>query len=328
MTKRCVIVGAGVSGLLAANKLISAGWEVVIFDGGREVGGRMATRRVGGGTFDHGAQFFTARSEKFKDLVATWVKFGAAREWSRGFADAEGNHNRDGYPRYRGSRGMASVPKFLARGLDVRTSERVAGITRLNGGWEVRVESGEKEAADAALMTPPVPQSLALVGGEVPTCKREELRDISYDPCVALMAVLDGPAELPEPGGVQIKGEPLDWVSDNDRKGISEVPSLTIHAGPKWSRRNFDAPDVEVSASLLHFTEEILGKDFASKVVETSAARWRYSWVTQGCPERFFVAVEDPPLVFAGDAFGEPKVEGASLSGLAAAEWIAERSRS
>ncbi len=66
------------SGLLAANKLQEAGWRVTVLDKGRGVGGRMATRRFGGGSFDHGAQFFTARSDEFKEMVEDWRKAGAA----------------------------------------------------------------------------------------------------------------------------------------------------------------------------------------------------------------------------------------------------------
>lgn len=322
---RCVVVGAGVSGLLAARSLNRAGWESVVLDKGRGVGGRMATRRVGDGVFDHGAQFFTARSEEFKKLVEEWEKAGAATVWSRGFAGSDGERPPDGHPRYRGSSGMTSVPKHLAEGLDVRTEEKVVHVLRSGGGWEVRTESGLSERGDALLLTAPVPQSLALVGGLVPTYRREDLRRISYDPCVALLALLDGSAGLPEPGGVQIKGEPLDWISDNRKKGISGTPALTIHAGPKWSRTHFDDPEEEVSAALLEHAGEALGKDVASRVIATSVARWRYSWVERGHTERYFVGVEGPPLVFAGDAFGSAKVEGAALSGLAAAAWISSR---
>ena len=90
---RCVVVGAGVSGLLAARSLRDSGWETVVLDKWRGVGGRMATRRVGDGVFDHGAQFFTARSEEFKKLVAEWEGSGAAVEWSRGFAGPGGERN-------------------------------------------------------------------------------------------------------------------------------------------------------------------------------------------------------------------------------------------
>ena len=61
----CIVVGAGISGLLAARELSDAGWRVTVLDKGRGVGGRMATRRTGGARFDHGAQFFTVRDERF-----------------------------------------------------------------------------------------------------------------------------------------------------------------------------------------------------------------------------------------------------------------------
>lgn len=319
---RCVVVGAGVSGLLAARILRDSGWETVVLDKGRGVGGRMATRRVGDGVFDHGAQFFTARSDEFKKLVAEWEESGAAVEWSRGFADADGEREPDGHPRYRGVSGMTSIPKHLAEGLDVRIGEKAVHVLRSGSGWEVRCESGLVERGDALLLTAPVPQSLALVGGIVPTYKREDLRRISYDPCVALMALLESPANVPEPGGMQIKGEPLDLIFDNEKKGVSEAPAITIHAGPKWSRAHFGDSDDGATAALLELAGEALGENVASKVIGTSVARWRYSWVTESHTGRFFVGVESPPLVFAGDAFGSPKVEGASLSGLAAAEWL------
>ena len=52
--KSCIVVGAGISGLLAADALHREGYDLTVLDKGRGVGGRMATRRVGGGTFDHG----------------------------------------------------------------------------------------------------------------------------------------------------------------------------------------------------------------------------------------------------------------------------------
>ena len=324
----CVVLGAGISGLLAAHKLRAAGWHVVVLEKSREVGGRMATRRVGGATFDDGAQFFTVRSERFERLVEEWLEAGIVEEWTRGFADAEGTHNEDGHPRYRGSEGMSSISEHLARGLDVRTGERVVEVGVRDGAWKTLTESGTRVSGMALLLTAPVPQSLAVLrSGDfvLPDEARRALDSISYAPCITLLALLDGPTGVPEPGGVQIKGELLDWISDNQRKGISEAPGITIQAGPEWSRAHFDTSEARLTAALLAFAGERLASDLSSRAAETSLTRWRYSWVTQSHPEPCLKASEEPPLLFAGDAFGDAKVEGAALSGLTAADHLLER---
>ena len=324
----CVIVGAGISGLLAARELQDAGWRVTVLDKGRSVGGRMATRRIGDGNFDHGAQFFTVRGERFEKLVNNWTDAGVAGVWSRGFADTEGERGEDGHPRYSGSEGMTSIPKYLSQDLEVKSGERAVSVEQSDGGWKVVCESGLEVSGLSLLLTPPAPQSLALAesgGYELPEDVRQQLEEISYDPCVALMVLLNGPTSMPEPGGMQIKGEPLDWIGDNHRKGISEVPGITIHAGPQWSREHYEDPDEEVVESLLDLAGDYLDSNIAPRVIESSIARWRYSWVTKAHSESYLVASKKPPLLFAGDGFGQPKVEGAALSGLAAADHLLGR---
>ncbi len=51
------IVGAGISGLAAAHVLSDARHTVTIFEASGEVGGRAATRRRDGFTYDPGAQY-------------------------------------------------------------------------------------------------------------------------------------------------------------------------------------------------------------------------------------------------------------------------------
>ena len=326
--KSCIIVGAGISGLLAARELSDAGWRVTVLNKGRGVGGRMATHRMGGAGFDHGAQFFTIRSERFEGLVNDWLAAGAAAEWSRGFADAEGNAKPDGHPRYRGSEGMASIAEHLASGLNVRTGEHVLSVDRDGDDWTVACESGFSVSGGALLLTAPVPQSLALAESgnyRLPEGARGQLENITYDPCLAVMALLDGASPVPEPGGVQIKGEPLDWIGDNATKGMADRPALTIHGGPQWSREHYDEREADVTRTLLRLAGERLGADLTATTVETSLTRWRYSWVTTSHEEPCLVASEDPPLIFCGDGFGQPKVEGAALSGLAAADGLLGR---
>ena len=76
-----LIIGAGLAGLSAANDLRQAGRKVLVIDKGRGLGGRLAGRRIGDATFDHGAQFFTARESRFKAAVEGWIQAGVAEEW-------------------------------------------------------------------------------------------------------------------------------------------------------------------------------------------------------------------------------------------------------
>ncbi len=324
----CIIVGAGISGLLAATELQAAGWTVTVLDKGGGVGGRMATRRIDGASFDHGAQFFTVRTERFQNLVDGWLAAGAAAEWSRGFPNAAGEGGNDGHPRYRGSEGMTSIPKFLAANLDVRTGEKVLELQQVDEGWRAVCGSGLSISAGASVITAPAPQALALAqsgGYELDRDVREALERIVYDPCLAVMALLSESAGIPAPGGVQIKDEPLDWIGDNRQKGISEQPALTVHGGPNWSREHYEDPEDDVTAKLISLASNQLGTDLSALVRETSLHRWRYSWVTESHPEPYLATPDGPPLVFCGDGFGQPKVEGAALSGLAAADYLLGR---
>ncbi len=53
--KKIVIIGAGVSGLLCGKRLTEAGHSVLLIDKGRNVGGRLSTRKTDGAIFHHGA---------------------------------------------------------------------------------------------------------------------------------------------------------------------------------------------------------------------------------------------------------------------------------
>jgi renalase len=50
-----IVIGAGLSGLIAAHTVQANGVRVVVLDKGRGVGGLLATRRTDSGVFDHGA---------------------------------------------------------------------------------------------------------------------------------------------------------------------------------------------------------------------------------------------------------------------------------
>jgi renalase len=194
-----LVVGAGMAGLSAAAALHEAGMSVLTVDKGRGVGGRMASRRMGSAVFDHGAQFVTVRDSRFAAAMAEWELRGAAREWCRGFAG-----DRDGHPRWCGCAAMTSVAKELAAPLDIMLDTRLVSLRVAEGRWSADTADGLLLTAHAAVLTPPVPQSLALLdAGQVPlpSHTRAALSATTYERCLAVMAVLDGPSLVPPPGG-------------------------------------------------------------------------------------------------------------------------------
>jgi predicted NAD/FAD-dependent oxidoreductase len=308
------VVGAGLSGLVAARQLADAGHEVVVLDKGAVPGGRLATDTLGAASFDSGAQFFTVRSEAFAALVDPWLRSGVAYEWTRGFGDTP-----DGYPRYAVRGGMGALGAHLAAGLDVRLSTMCFAIRRGGGRWSVGIDDGTAVAADALVVTCPLPQSASLlITAEVAV--PEQLRRTDYHRVVAVLAALDGPSAVPAPGGVQDADAIFSFVADNRSKGVSGAPAVTLHVNHEESAAHWDDPPDELRAWALDAAAPWFG---GAAVVAARVRRWRFAGPQTIWPESCWSPEAGLPLALAGDAFAGPKVEGAALSGLAAAALLA-----
>lgn len=316
----CIVIGAGIAGLLAARTLRDSGKSVVVLDKARGVGGRMATRRIGPCVFDHGAQFFTATDPKFVKHVNQWNDEGVVSIWSKGFAGPGGAAVSDGFPRYRGAHGMTSVPKFVANCMDIRLNDAVTSAHADNARWEVETADGEHIHGRSLVLTPPVPQSLAILEAGLvvlPDDVRQSLALIDYDPCFSVMAVLDGPSHLPEPGAIRLPNDAIVWIADNRAKGICPNGyGITIHGTPNFSRDYLDKDPAVVGSVLLGMAHEWIG----ANVLDSQVHLWRYAQPVRVYPRPCLFVAEPAPIIFAGDAFGGPRIEGAALSGLAAAD--------
>lgn len=318
-----VVVGAGIAGLVAATELEAAGRSVVVLDKGRGVGGRMATRRLDadGVVFDHGAQFFTTKSDEGAALVGGWRAAGAAEVWHQRLLTDDGESRVDGHERLRGVPSMTGPAKLLAGALrDVRTSTAVDRVEVIDGRWRCHVGDDSVDG-EALVMTPPLPQTLALLDEvELGAGVRERLSGVAYHPCVAVLAILDGPASLPEPGAVRPADGPVEWVADGQAKGISATPALTVHLRPEPSAAWWDDPDATIAERAL----AAVAPWCRAEPVGVQVHRWRFARPVDTLPERSLVLSTAPPLIGAGDVYGGPLVEGAARSGLDAARRLVE----
>ena len=322
-----LIVGAGMSGLMAARTLQARGLSVRLLESGRSVGGRLATRRIGaGGLADHGAQFFTVRGETLREQVDEWLALDLVYVWGTGWSDGSVKRTAgDGYPRYATRGGMNQLAKHLAQSLDVELNRLVLGVRDSGDGWRLEDSAGTAHESAGLVLTPPMPETLALLtrsGVYLHDDDLADLRRIRFGPCLCGIHEVDGDVDLPEPGAVQNFQSDIYWVADNEAKGISKWTIVTSHASAKFSRQNWDAPVADIIRELESAVSPYLGP--GAKITHTQLKRWRYSVPLTTHPQECLLARGLPPLAFAGDAFGgRGRVEGAFMSGIAAGEAMA-----
>lgn len=301
----CLIVGAGIAGLLAARELTARGWSVTVVDKGRVPGGRMATRSLGPARFDYGAQYFTVRDARFAETQKRWCAEGLLREWPQTGS-------------YSSPAGMRRLTQDIASNLRVHTATRIVHVAAVASGWCAASEEGAIFEARSLLITAPAQQALDLMRLHVPAECQAMLQSVEYQPCLALLVELDRASAIPAPGCVSLKSGPAAWIADNGPKGVSSVPgALTVHASPEFSREHWDdeaAAELLLSAARPHFGN--------GQPRTTHFHRWRYSLVTRQAASPYLLVNNHAPLIFAGDGFGGPRVEGAAISGLAAAEHL------
>lgn len=301
-----VVVGAGISGLAAARELQANGLKTLIVERDINVGGRMATLDFAGNRIDHGAQFFTVRSDEFSAIIQQATEAGAVTEWTKGFEDPP-----DGFSRWRGTRSMTDLCRWLATGLDIQFGTAINDLTEM--------------PASAYVLTPPVPESMAILSfSELlpPPPLAIDLARIAYKPTITLMLLMDQPPRsVPDHGGLQFLDDPeLAFVTDNQAKGLSDAPVLTIHLSNDLSTQLWTASDDEVIERIMTRIAPLVEH---AAVKGNQIHRWRYAGPVEVWPEPTVVWGSGPVVALAGEAFAGPKVEGAYLSGVAAAQKVA-----
>ena len=120
------IVGAGIAGLACAKELQTAGLAVQVFEKSRGLGGRSATRSASLSKFDHGAQFFTARSKNFLDWVDAGLQMGLIASWQPRL-----RYEREEPQWYVGVPGMASLARVFQLDELVQREALVLQIERI-----------------------------------------------------------------------------------------------------------------------------------------------------------------------------------------------------
>jgi photolyase PhrII len=316
------IVGAGLAGLMAARTLHDAGADVTVFEKSRGVGGRAATRRDGGWTWDHGAQYATFRDPRLAPWVTSWAEAGLLAPWEGRLAVREQGTWRPAAPgpvRWVAVPGMSALGRHLARDLAVRLETPVAHARRTGDRWVLRNAEGETLGEfDHLLVTAPAPQAARLLDADAPALAHR-VAQVMMHPCWAVRCVLAAPAGTTFDAAFVNDDATLAWVARNASKPGRDPHHETwvLHATRAYSAAALERQPAEAMAPMLEAFTPMLGPD-APAIVHAEAHRWRYAIPD---PVLDADALWDDTLQVgaAGDWCGGPRVEGALLSGMAVA---------
>ena len=325
---KVVIVGAGLSGLAAARCLADHGIEVSVIEKSRGAGGRMATRRVDElSSYDHGAQYFTARDAGFRHYVESWLEQGLVAQWPVAGSETASPIVvlRDGsiesescsVQRFVAAPGMNAICKHLAIGLEVKYETQVNKIIPHRGIYLLEDGVGRTLAeCDQVVLALPACQAIRLLPPF--SSLAERLARIQMHPCWAVMASFDRPVTK-QWSGAFLHGSFLSWAARNSTKSRrpAATEDLVIHANPDWSTQHLERDPQQVADDVLREFWRVSGLEPLTPT-RLQSHRWRYAIPVEPIAHGCFVD-DTRSIIACGDWAAGSRVEGAFMSGLAAA---------
>lgn len=283
----------------------------------------MSTRYQEGYEFDHGAQFFTARSREFQDYLHPLLERGAVAIWRARFAElcrADVVSERDWgdeYPHYVGAPRMNAIGKALSEELDVCRNTTVTRLESRSDTWQlVNSDGAPLGDFDWVILAIPSAQAAALAPQGSPL--RRHAGSVKMRACIAVMLGFDAPVSLPWQAAL-VRGADISWVSVNSSKPGRPAPfSLVVHSTNDFADAHIDDERDTVLAHLLSEVANVTGVD-AEFADVCRLQRWRYANVDSQKGENFFCD-EASRLAACGDWFRRGRVEAAFLSGFSLAQ--------
>jgi renalase len=313
------------AGLGAARTLQAAGIATVVFEKSRGYGGRVATRRLGEYTFDHGATIISPRGTELENVILNELPTDELVEIVKPIylstddrvtpVDPEAGKIK----RFSYRHGVNTLGKLLADDLDVRLETKIDSIQKDGPHYSLGGESFSH-----VILTPPIPQTemlLASVGD------KRSFAGAQYRKCISIMFGVAEEIERPyhallDPN----QSQPLTWLSLEHVKvpGGYRAPvgkaALVVQMSARYSRYSFERTDDIVISETWVDIKRLLKLKVALPEA-SDVMRWHYSHASNTVSYET-ANHEGARILVAGDGISGARTHQAYAVGIRAANQI------
>ena len=249
MSEYCII-GSGISGSTIAN-LLNKKNSVKVFDKARGPGGRSSFKRLNKNQgFDHGIQYISPKSFKFKKFINSLIKKNVLKKW-------EGEHiylkkgEKKNHIKIIGRKGNNDLCKFLLKKINISFQSEVKKIEYKNKFWNLKFANGEIKNFKKLILTCPFPQLVKLSKKFIrhPFIKRKLKMDANITVMIAIKKIKQ------EPSSYLFNDKILGWAAnENSKKRFSSKFGLwTLQSTYNWANKKINKNKVnkEINSKIL-----------------------------------------------------------------------------
>ena len=325
---KIAIIGAGISGLSAAH-LLKDYADITLFEKECGVSGRMSTRCAEPYLFDHGAQYFTARTKPFQDFIRPLIDQGIVERWNARYVKFKGDKIierkkwSDEEPRYVGVPGMNQIAKFLAEGLNIHINTRIVSLN-YQGSWQLTGVQGEQYSGfDWVICTAPSPQAAELLPESFKY--HADIKAIEMRACFSLMLGFEKsfPTEFE---AAHVTNSDLSWIAVNSNKPKRpDLFTLMVHSSERYAETHIDNDREQVMQHLIAETSNLIGHNVSTNDYKTIHG-WRYANNDKKDQSKPIFIDHDHKIAACGDWCLGGRVEGAFTSAYDLTQHLKENS--
>lgn len=319
---KIAIIGAGISALTIAHQLKDKA-HITLFEKSRSTGGRLCTRRAKLFHFDHGAQFFTVKSEIFQAFITPMINQGIIQPWQARFLEYDQGiiskqrqwNDKDAH--FVGCPTMSAIGKYLKKTIEneatIVLNTQVAKVEKdLNDTWALY---DNKQSLlgyfDWVICTTPAKQAEAVIPKSFAYFKAIE--NTTMLACFSLMLGFEKPLNLPFEAAL-IRHKDISWISVNSSKPLRETPfTLLVHSSNQWASEHIDDDQDSVIKHLLVETSAVIGEQIYQYNYQAIQG-FRYANIAKQ-KGSYFLFDRPNQLAVCGDWLIQGRVEAAFLSG-------------